>query len=95
MSPFTKKQRVEHYSKAIEILTKLERKDLTNGICIVLGQIVYGNFNLAPWTYWRTLVEYFPELENISDPCDEISKFETSKEKSRFRIEILQTAKMN
>lgn len=104
---FTPSERRVHYEDAISILKEklvrggyhLERY----GLCILLGEIAYGNFLRAPWVdfYDRVdslgqvfdagLVSYFPELTKPLTKLGEL-KEEAQREAIAERISILEEA---
>ena len=62
---FTPKHRLYIYKEAQRILSKAA---YDNGICIVLGDVCYGNFYNAPWNTWRQMQPYFNELRRWALP---------------------------
>lgn len=104
---FTPSERRVHYEDAVGILKEnlvrggshLERY----GLCILLGEIAYGNFWRAPWScfYDRVdslgqvfeggLVSYFPELTKPLTKLGEL-KEEAQREAITERISILEEA---
>jgi len=58
-------ERLEHYKLAIEALKENEGYD-DYGLCIVLGDVVYDNFFIAPWGCFYDLQIHYPEL---TEPC--------------------------
>jgi hypothetical protein len=56
---FTPERRLEIYKEAQRVC---EGIDYTEGLCIVLGEVAYGDFRSAPWRYWDQMQAYFTEL---------------------------------
>lgn len=55
-----KKQRRIHYELAIK---EYQTNDYALGMCIVLANIAHGSLFKAPWSDFKDLTEYYPELE--------------------------------
>ena len=58
---FTPERRLEIYKEAKRVC---EGIDYVDGLCIVLGEVAYGDFRSAPWAYWSGMRLYFNELRH-------------------------------
>ena len=58
---FTPERRLEIYKEAQRVC---EGIDYTEGLCIVLGDVAYGYYSNAPWSYWSGMRLYFNELRH-------------------------------
>jgi hypothetical protein len=56
---FTPERRLEIYKEAQQVLSET---GYDNGLCIVLGDIAYGQYYSGPWRYWDQMQAYFTEL---------------------------------
>lgn len=56
---FTPERRLEIYK---EVQRECEGNDYADGLCIVLGEVAYGDFRSAPWKFWHQTQARFPEL---------------------------------
>jgi len=94
----TPEQRLEDCKEVLEYFKNPENAN--TGICIKLGDIVYGNYmdDDCPWVGWDTLAEYYPEICSQDNPqlLYENNTDLSSKEMSSLlrgrRIEILKEA---
>ena len=58
---FTPERRLEIYKEAQRVFEGIDYKE---GLCIVLGEVAYGDYSNAPWSYWSGMRLYFNELRH-------------------------------
>ena len=86
----TKEQRLEDYKKALAMY----ESGCNEGICIVLGEMRWGNFFDTPFALFAECKEYYPELKGNDLPKRTASKMDGDFTENILttRITILQNA---